>query len=411
MSHRRSRRDSRQNLPEPVEYTLTAKGEVLGTVEVRRSRERLFMGYFHPARAFSRVVRLFDEYNRAADRYVRLRDSDFRTSTSPALRRGAPLDVSEARRRAWVAQDIAGQALAALGLELHDSNGRPVETVYIGIGRVRIEEEMELYEIADGRLAGPSPFEEIDAGVDVTPYRLLGRMAAEDEAGRKPRWGVPWSPDEGRTDTAEEDSLWFVAADLERDDEEDSDEKVDFDDELEWEGSQPPFENRVTLWHRAVSGHPRDTLLRVLDLAQPQYSNDPEDRDLWVKSVQYARTEGLLDEQLSQYLIWRIVTDAHDEVSERDPSLLELLARMDAVAVKHGLDPEAADEISDPPAEWAEINTAWLARGAQMINEVLLAAGELSLEAAMREQPAEFAARMAAWEERVKRGHEERQRR
>jgi hypothetical protein len=42
---------------------------------------------------------------------------------------------------------------------------------------------------------------------------------------------------------------------------------------------------------------------------------------------------------------------------------------------------------------------------------VLLSTGGVLLEAAMRERPEELAARMAAWEERVKREHEERLRR
>ena len=75
MSRRRNKPAPREDPPEPVEYTLTAKGEVLGTVVVRRSRERLFMGYFHPIRAFSRIVGLFDEYNRAIERYDRLKSA------------------------------------------------------------------------------------------------------------------------------------------------------------------------------------------------------------------------------------------------------------------------------------------------------------------------------------------------
>lgn len=55
--------------------------------------------------------------------------------------------------------------------------------------------------------------------------------------------------------------------------------------------------------------------------------------------------------------------------------------------------------------------TMMLPRRARRRNEVLLSTGGVLLEAAMRERPEELAARMAAWEERVKREHEERLRR
>jgi len=407
MCARRHKRDPPQGPPEFDEYTLTTRGELLGSVEVPAG-ERLgpgFAGYFHPARAFSRVVGLFDEWKRAADRLVRLYDTDFTASPSPVLRRGHRLDVSEALARARVAQDIASQALVDLGLELSDSSGRRLETSFINIERVRIEQETERHEFG---LIGPSPFEEIDAGIEVTPYRLSAYAPSEEEPdgppSRGPRWGVPWSPAKERDEAAEDGALASA------DEEWSSEDEDGRDDEYEWEGNAPSLEDRVALWHRAVTGHRRDTLFSVLDLASTSTVDDDDERDHWVKSVQRARAEGVMDVELSHYLIWRIVTNAEEQrMQVVDPLLLELMDRMEPMPAKYGVSEMAdLDQMTDPPAEWLDIHKACDARRSQLASEVLLSAGESALVAAMHERPEEFAARMAVWDARMEREDAER---
>jgi hypothetical protein len=417
MSSRAGRR--RRGPPEFHTYTLTAKGEVLGTVDVRPGT-RLgpdFCGYFHPVRAFSRVWPLFEAYERAYDRYYRLYAGDYRASPSPALRRGQRLDVSEALARAKVAQEIAHQELVDLGLELSDSRGRRLETGSIYIERTRLEEQIEFYERYT-ELYETSPYDEIDDGVDVSPYRLSAHEPEKDPAespSRKEPWGEPWTPAKEREEAARwaaEDAVidaWLDGQSAE-DDEDAGDGEVPWEDDYEWYGDHPSFEDKMVLLQRAAVGHPRDTFRWVLDLAKPRDYDDDKDRDEWVKAVQRARSDGLLDEELSQFLIWKIVTDAHEYRHKvADPVMLELHHRMNVLVEKYGMEPDDLDQMTDPPAEWSDLDKAWNEREPRIVGDVLISAGETALEAAMRERPEEFAARMAVWEEKV--GREERVRR
>jgi len=409
MRTRQREREAWQSPPDLDEYILTARGELLGRVEVPAgARPGLeFEGYFHPARAFSRVVGLFDEYNRAGDRWARLYHSGL--TTAVALRRGRQLDMDRAVERAEAAWDLADDALHELGLELTDASGRRLATSLINIECVKLEEESALHD-EPGDLEGLSPFEELEAGVDVTPYRLSACSRDKDApAGtpaRKPLTAVPWRPEEDlELDAALE--AWESATEGSSPDYED-----DPDAELEWEGGSPSLEDRITLWRRAAGGHPRDTLLSNLDLAGPMGSADIErDRDVWVKSVQLARARGFLGADLADYLIWSIVTEVEDHRYVEDPNGDELLDRRVAFAQKLGVEMEDLDRMTDPPAEWLTLQKASHDQHTQRVSEVLLSAGETSLAAAMRDRPEEFEARMDAWDERVRKEHEEKQRR
>jgi hypothetical protein len=190
------------------------------------------------------------------------------------------------------------------------------------------------------------------------------------------------------------------------DDEESEEGQLRWEDDYEWDGEHPSFEDKVVLLRRAAKGHPRDTFAWVLDVAKPRHYDDDEDRDEWVKAVQRTREEGVLQAELAQFLIWKIVMNAHEyRQNTVDPVLVELADREEEVAKKYGVEAEDVHLKVYAPVEWAEIDKAWEAREAEMIREVFVAAGETALEVEMRERAEEFAARMKGWEERV--GREE----
>jgi hypothetical protein len=129
-------------------------------------------------------------------------------------------------------------------------------------------------------------------------------------------------------------------------------------DAYEGEGDGLSLEDRVALWHRAVSGHRCETFYNVLGLVGSDICNhDDDDRKLWIESVQRARTDGLLDEEISRYLIWRIVVSDYERSS--DPAFLELLDRETAVTQTCGVEIEDLDQMTDPPTEYLDLHKAY----------------------------------------------------
>jgi hypothetical protein len=407
----------RRGQPEFSTYALSAKGELLGTVEVplgvRPGYD--FRGYFHPVRAFSRIWPLIEASERAYDRYYLLYTYDARALRSRGLPSAPGPDVSEALERATLAQDLAQRKVDALGMELTDARGQRLKTGWMHIERTLLEEEVEIYERYPD-LCETDPFDEIDAGVDVSPYRLTAHGPEKDPAraaSHKKRWGAPWTAERERDLVAAEQAAGETAAavfggELQEGDEGDEGDEdgegggVPWEEDYEWEGEHPPFEDKLALLQRAAKGHPRDTFAWVLDVAMPRHYDDDEDRDEWVKAVQRARAEGVLEADLAQFLIWKIVMNAHEYRHKTvDPVLVELDHRMDVVAQKYGVEADELGQMAEPPAEWIEIDEAWDAREPRIVGEVLLAAGEAGIEAEMRERPGEFGERMKGWEERV----------
>lgn len=102
-------------------------------------------------------------------------------------------------------------------------------------------------------------------------------------------------------------------------------------------------------------------------------SGDPEP---WMREVQRARDEGVLDAGIAWFLIYKLVDQAMYVIAETDPELEELGRRVEEIERAHGLSEDESFFVGEGPPEWEEATRAWDAVHERRFAELFRRIGE-----------------------------------
>lgn len=104
-----------------------------------------------------------------------------------------------------------------------------------------------------------------------------------------------------------------------------------------------------------------------------QQSGEPEP---WMREVQRARDAGLLSPGVAWFLLYKFVEVGMYPVTETDPELKRLGARIEEIERAHGLGEDESFFVGEGPPEWEEATQAWEVVFEQRFRELLHRVGE-----------------------------------